>query len=117
MNKIVTSILVVLLLLGLVMIYHGATSSAAVVNLWSDFKAFGAKVDQDDQARHVLEYGGESDKSDYETLVKELWSTSNRFDPVTNWGLIQTILSAVGLIAMARKGKSKSLYKQVERTD
>jgi hypothetical protein len=50
---------VLTLVIGLGLIGYGGISLARPIAVWSDFKAFSARVASDESARHALAYGGE----------------------------------------------------------
>jgi hypothetical protein len=99
------TLLTLLLLLGAFITAESVIGSrAAVVAIWSDFKAFEARVAADDAGARILKYGGESDSQNFDQLLRSLWDlpleSRNKFP-----GILVMILAATGLIIEIKKKK------------
>jgi hypothetical protein len=83
---------------GLCLVMYAARRSSQVISLWSEFKAFSARVAGDEGARHVLKYGGERDDTDFDYLLTRVLMLSVRWDTVMFIGFFVCIVSVAGII-------------------
>lgn len=98
MKKIIISILVLNLILGLCLSGYALVSMMKPVLIWSDFRAFQARVAADEQGRHVLNYGGENEERDFEYLLGKIQNLSSAWRPVMWIALAYCLLSLTGIL-------------------
>ena len=94
---------------GGVVAVQSAFRQACVVALWSDFKAFEAKVAGLDNGKAVLSLGGESSSDNLESLVDKLWRLERSSAHTIELGLLVSILSALGLVLDFRRTKRSNM--------
>lgn len=73
---------------------------AEVIALVSDFKAFGARVQADDAAAHVLIHGGEDCKESYQIMVERLAEHGDA--KIWMPGMVMGCFAVIGLAIPAR---------------
>jgi hypothetical protein len=93
------------MLCGAAIAVQSVFRQASVVALWSDFKAFEAKVAELDNGKAVLSLGGESSSDNLESLVDKLWKLERSSAHTIELGLLVFILSALGLALDFRRTK------------
>ena len=98
-------ILCLLILCGLAIAVQSGLRQARVVALWSDFKAFEARVAELDNGKAVLSLGGESSSENFEGLVDRLWRLERSSARGIMLGLLVFTLSALGLVLDLRRTK------------
>lgn len=97
MKDIPLLIFVAILILGLYVALHSLRSFNAPVQVWSDFKAFSAQVAADESAKHVLKYGGEVEGTDFDYLLKRIWSLHDNWVRCFIVGIVISLLSVIGI--------------------
>jgi hypothetical protein len=102
-------ILFILMLCGATIPFAQVLHQSSVVQVWSDFKAFGAKVAQTANGEKILAMGGERDSEHFDDLTDKLWRLQR--DRASMWlGGVVFLLSAAGLgieINKARRSHSR----------
>ena len=95
-------------MIGVFLIAYGTISSIGPINVWSDFKAFSAKVASDKQGAHVLRYGGEKNGTDFEYLLKKVWDLGKPWTQIIHLGIILSISSLAGITFHLRRERNTS---------
>jgi len=95
---------------------QSALHQADVVALWSDFKAFEARVAELDNGKAVMSLGGESSSDNLEGLVAKLWRLERSSAHTIELGLLVFGLSALGLILDFRRTKRSNKALQATAT-
>lgn len=100
-------LLILLLLVGAFITAESLVGSqVAVTAIWSDFKAFEARVAADEAGTRILSYGGENDGQNFEQLLDRLRNlpleARNKIP-----GILVMILSVIGLFLESKKAKTE----------
>ena len=99
-----TTIQILTALLGVVLIAYSTLQSTHPIQVWSDFKAFGAKVVESGHA-DVLKLGGESDHHTFEDLLTSIWALKDDWSMIRYVGIL-LIFMPILQIASDRKKKN-----------
>ena len=99
--KIGTQILT--MLLGIFLIAYSFAMSTRPIAVWSDFKAFAQRVSTDEQAAHVLQYGGESATDNFDALLDRIWAIRKGWRPVGFIGLLLIVIPIIQINADRKK--------------
>lgn len=100
-------ILIFQLLAGLFLAFIApAFQRASTTALWSDFKAFEARVRADEAGERVLNYGGENPKESFQQLLKQLWQLPKPMLPRII-GVLISISSGIGLLLLSRSNRAE----------
>ena len=91
------------LLLGLFLVAYSFAISTRPIAVWSDFKAFQARVATDEQAAHALNYGGENDTDNFDALLAKIWAMKNGWRPVGLVGLLLIVIPIIQINADRKK--------------
>ena len=83
---------------GLCLAHRAVLEKAKVWMVWSEFKAFSARVAEDEGARHALEYGGEHDDTDFDYLLKRVRMLSDGWDTALFIGFFVCFVSGAGIV-------------------
>lgn len=83
------------LLLGIFLMAYAVVMSTRPIAIFSDFKAFEARVVADEKAAAVLHYGGENPSEDFDTLVGKVLSMHFAWRPVGIAGLLIVVLQVL----------------------
>ncbi|UCC23262.1 MAG: hypothetical protein JSW23_04195 [Planctomycetota bacterium] len=86
------------LLAGLCLVMYSPRGASEVWDVWSEFKAFSARVAGDEGARHALKYGGERDDTDFDYLLARVRMLSDRWDTALLIGFFVCFVSVAGII-------------------
>jgi len=98
----VKTLLILQLLAGLALAFiTPAFQQADAVALWSDFKAFEARVRADEAGSRILDFGGENPKEGFEQLLDRLFNLGPSL-PSRAIGLLISGSSAVALFLLSR---------------
>ncbi len=98
-----TAIPILTVLLGIFLIIYSLFQSAQTVAVWSDFKAFGARVAEDKQCEEVLKYGGEDKNKSFKNLLNNIWNLKDNWTVVMYTGVLLIVLSIIQIISNKKK--------------
>jgi hypothetical protein len=104
----------VILALGIYLTFYAGLSYTKPIHIWSDFKAFSARVAADESARHVLSYGGEKEEDDFDDLLKKLSLLSDQWNRVIWIGMLFCLLAGVGIVWEISETRKKKIVEQRE---
>ena len=90
--------------LGVVLIAYSNFQSRRPIQVWSDLKAFQARVVQSGHAE-VLELGGESNSQTFEGLLKSVWALKDDWSVIPYVGML-LIFIPILQIASDRKRRN-----------
>jgi hypothetical protein len=104
-----------LIICGVAVAVQPPLHEAHVVAVWSDFKAFGAKVSALDNADVIWSMGGEDDTENFDDLLDKLWELQSHGKSVM-LGFVIFSLSSLGLILDIARGRTaNNVAKTTER--
>jgi hypothetical protein len=86
------------MIVGAFLVVCGGFGSNRPVEVWSDLRAFSARVASDGAAQHVLAYGGEKEGTDFDYLLKRVWSLSDDWNMVIWAGMFLCGAGILGII-------------------
>jgi hypothetical protein len=98
-------ILITLMVTGGLIVIQPAFSRAKIIALWSDFKAFEARVAERTDGKAILALGGESSAESFEDLLRNLWELRG-CTAVPYLGVAVSAVSAVALVLDSRRKKN-----------
>jgi hypothetical protein len=100
------------LVVGLCLVVYAGVSQPRPIAVWSDFKAFSARIARDESARHVLTYGGEKEETDFDYLLKRVRGLSDDWKPVIWAALLLCVLGGRGISQETRHNRRKRTIEQ-----
>jgi hypothetical protein len=110
MSRMRITIHCIFLAIGIFLVLQGGTGLTGPIAVWSDFKAYSARVARDDTAKHALAYGGEKEGTDFDYLLDQVWSLSQHWKRVIQTGVILCAVAVVGIgVELAANRKRKRI--------
>lgn len=99
--KITTQLLTALL--GVVLIAYSTLQSTHPIAVWSDFKAFQARVAQNDQCADILKHGGESEHKCFDDLITKVWNLKDAWRMIRYVGILLIFIPVIQIAADRKK--------------
>ena len=96
-----TILQILIAVLGLTLIVYSTLQSTHPIRVWSDLKAFEAKVVESGN-QDVLALGGESDRDTFEELLSSIWALQDDWNMIRYVGIL-LIFIPIFQIALDRK--------------
>ena len=98
-------ILILLMVTGGLIAIQPALSRAKVLVLWSDFKAFEARVAERTDGKAILALGGESSAESFEDLLRKLWELRGCTAVPYLGGIVSALSAGALALDLSRKKK------------
>ena len=76
---------------------------AKTIAVWSDFKAYEYRVQQDKQCAHVLNSGGENVDESFNDLLEKIWNLHTNWNYIRVVGILLVLLSAIQILSRPKK--------------
>ena len=96
--------------IGAWLVWQGGVGHTRPIAVWSDFRAFSARVAEDEATRHALRYGGEEEGTDFEYLLDRVWSLSEDWTKVLLTGFLLCAVSTGGIvIEIVKKRRTRTI--------
>ena len=102
------------LAIGVLLVGYAGISHTRPVAVWSDFKAFSARIAGDQAARHVLDFGGEKEGTDFDHLLDRVWGLSDDWKPVVWAGMLLCAVGVAGFAVETAKTRRKRCIELVD---
>ena len=102
-----TTIQILTALLGLVLIAYSTLQSTHPIAVWSDFKAFQARVAQNDQCADTLKYGGESEHESFDDLITKVWNLKDDWKMIRYVGILLIFMPVIQIAADRKRRSSE----------
>ena len=105
------------LAVGAFLVVYGGLCLNRPIEVWSDLKAFSARVASDRTAQHALRYGGESEGTDFGSILKRVWGLSDDWKKVVWAGMVLCGVGVAGIILDVTGRGRRPTVEQPARAD